>query len=83
MVELEENVIYFLVEIYIFEISACKNKKRRSVFFFFEKAILITKGSFSDEKIKQLLQKRNATLQRKAGGTLHSFFLLALFCRSW
>ena len=72
MVELEENVIYFLVEIYIFEISACKNKKRRSVFFFFEKAILIPKGSFSDEKIK-LLQKRNATLQRKAGGILHSF----------
>lgn len=51
MVELEENVIYFIVEIYIFEISACKNKKRRSVFFFFfEKAILSPKGSFSDEK---------------------------------
>ena len=66
MMELEENVIYFLVEIYIFEISACKNKKRRSVFFFFEKAILSPKGSFSDEKkIKQLLQNETLLYREK------------------
>ena len=74
MVELEENVIYFLVEIYIFEISACKNKKRRiNVFFFFKRRYLVQRARFLTKKIKQLLQKRNTVLQRKAGGILHSF----------
>ena len=74
MVELEENVIYFLVEIYIFEILACKNKKRRGVFvFFLKRRYLVQRARFLTKKIKQPLQKRNATLQRKAGGNLHSF----------
>ena len=75
MVELEENVIYFLVEIYIFEISACKNKKRRSVFFFFflKMRYLVQRARFLTKKNKTTTTKRNPTLQRKAGGILHSF----------
>lgn len=68
MVELEENVIYFLVGINSFEISACKNKKRRInvFFFFFEEAILSPKGSFSDEKNKTTTTKTKHCFTEKS-----------------
>ena len=67
MVELEENVIYFLVGINSFEISACKNKKRRiNVFFFFEKATRSPKGLFSDEKNKTTTTKTKHYFTQKS-----------------
>ena len=50
-----------------------EQEKKTCLFFFLKRRYLVQRARFLTKKIKQLLQKRNTALQRKAGGILHSF----------
>ena len=50
-----------------------EQEKKKCLFFFLKRRYLVQRARFLTKKIKQLLQKRNTTLQRKECGILHSF----------
>ena len=50
-----------------------QEKKKCLFFFFLKRRYLVQRARFLTKKNKTTTTKRNPTLQRKAGGILHSF----------